>query len=78
MTPTNLINYSTEIWRKLTFSSRSVLYLWLDTTQHNTHIKTQKNKKLELLFCLIFSCFTCSMFSLLFRNTGRLLIVWKN
>lgn len=31
MTPTNLISCSMEIWRKLTFSSRSVLYLWLDT-----------------------------------------------
>ena len=36
MTPISLTSCSMEIWRKLTSSSRSVLYLWWDATHTHT------------------------------------------
>ena len=77
MTPTNLISCSMEIWRKLIFSSRSVLYLWLDTQTH-THTRAHTHIYQTVILSWFtsyfqFTLFICFFFffSSLFRNAGR-------
>lgn len=67
MIPTNLINYSMAIWRKLISLSRSVLYLWLDTTHTytNTVFKPCRNLSDSLTIFSQFLYFCDASFSTL-------------